>query len=347
MKNLSQHIATQNLFKKYGKSLTKIDHDKNFLKPFFNLFTVELLQDKLKKITTLIKKIHKKVYVFIDDIDRLNKEEVFEVLRLIRNSACFPNMIFIVAYHRSYLEEALKKNKIPLHKKYLEKIIQLEINVPSIQNVLIKNILMNELKNKIPLLKLKIEEANEIQIIIETMIFGDVVTKSYDKFGIHEILNGLFFNKRDVVRFVNSFILNSIISYNNVYLPDLFILEIIKFYNLDLYNLMLKREKLYSIYFKKGTLLNVLNLELDSENPTSFLNEKPELLDIINKKFEKDCEMLVKLVKALISEPLPGHPKSDLGIYYEDYYDSYFTLAPPKNIVTTDFINDLIQSGAE
>lgn len=344
--SLSQYIATQNLFKKYGKGLTKIDHDKNFLKPFQELFHDESLQDSLNKITKLIKKIHKTVYVFIDDIDRLNKEEVFEVLRLIRNSACFPNMIFIVAYDRKYLEKALQKYKIPIHRKYLEKIIQLEIKVPAIQNVLIQNILMNELKNKIPYLNLKVEEEKEVLTKIERMIFGDDITSSYDKFKIYQILNDLFSNKRDIVRFANSFVLRLIISYKNVYLPDLFILELIKFYNLDLYSIMERKENLYAVYYKDGTLLRIFALKRNKEKDKDLIYDDPKLLEIINDKFKSD-NILITLLNALISDPYPGDSKSDLGIYYDDYYDSYFTLASPKNVVTTEFINDLIKSSEE
>ena len=41
--------------------------------------------------------LDKPILVVIDDIDRLEKEELFEVLRLIRNTGNFTNLIYSVS----------------------------------------------------------------------------------------------------------------------------------------------------------------------------------------------------------------------------------------------------------
>jgi len=48
-----------------------------------------------KEINDSLKKINKKIVIFIDDLDRLDKEEVVEVIRLIRNTANFHNTFFV------------------------------------------------------------------------------------------------------------------------------------------------------------------------------------------------------------------------------------------------------------
>lgn len=88
-----------------GKSLHSIfNEDKN---PY------ELIKEILERTK------HKTV-VFIDDIDRLNAVEIKEVLRLIRNTANFPYIQFIVAYDKNYVCETLKNNGINTPDRYLE-----------------------------------------------------------------------------------------------------------------------------------------------------------------------------------------------------------------------------------
>lgn len=75
-------------------------------------------------------KIQKHVYVLIDDLDRMDANEILSVVRLIRNMANFPYMKFIVACDRDYVEIKLKGTGVEL--KYLEKIFMLDIFLPSI-----------------------------------------------------------------------------------------------------------------------------------------------------------------------------------------------------------------------
>ena len=86
----------------------------------------------------------KKLIIFIDDIDRLDKSEVMAVIKLIRNSANFFNTIFVVSYDKEYLTNAITSIS-DQGEIFLEKIFQVELNPPSFD----KDILKKELINKI------------------------------------------------------------------------------------------------------------------------------------------------------------------------------------------------------
>jgi len=77
---------------------------------------------ELKEIFT---QIDIKTIVIIDDVDRLGKDEILEVLRIIRNTANFPNTIFLVAYDKDYVVDTIKKDIM-----YLDKYFQYELFVP-------------------------------------------------------------------------------------------------------------------------------------------------------------------------------------------------------------------------
>ena len=69
--------------------------------------------------------------VVLDDVDRLTTAEIRTIFKLVRLTANFPNLVYIVACDRFRVEEALGENEKELSgRDYLEKIIQLPYNLP-------------------------------------------------------------------------------------------------------------------------------------------------------------------------------------------------------------------------
>ena len=100
----------------------------------------ELLQDGKKGIEVQREKIRKAIerefeerrgIVVLDDVDRLTTDEIRTVFKLVRLTANFPNLVYIVACDRFHVEEALKEKGLPdSGRAYLEKIFQLPYNLP-------------------------------------------------------------------------------------------------------------------------------------------------------------------------------------------------------------------------
>ena len=98
--------------------------------------TIERLREKIDEGLVGCKK---KIVILIDDVDRLEYNELFELLRLIRISANFRNVIFVVAYDKTYIAQLLEDHQIPNGEEYLKKIINLEITLPAYEyNLLIR-----------------------------------------------------------------------------------------------------------------------------------------------------------------------------------------------------------------
>ena len=73
-----------------------------------------------------IGKLGRKIMIFIDDVDRLDGEELTELFSLVRNISSFPNMSYILAYDKEYVASQLQ-NKFDAHTyRYMEKIVQVE-----------------------------------------------------------------------------------------------------------------------------------------------------------------------------------------------------------------------------
>lgn len=106
----------------------------------------ESLFERKKALSLKFARLPKPVVVLIDDVDRLERDEVFEVLRLIRNTADLSNVIYLVAYDKEYVISVLKEKEIKDATAYLEKIFPLEVHLPKVEEHLVWNTLSAELK---------------------------------------------------------------------------------------------------------------------------------------------------------------------------------------------------------
>ncbi len=74
-------------------------------------------------------KLEVPIVVVLDDIDRLSTEEIREMFKLIRLTARFPNILYLVAFDRRRVEEALTESGV-IGRDYLEKILQVAVDLP-------------------------------------------------------------------------------------------------------------------------------------------------------------------------------------------------------------------------
>ena len=117
---------------KYADIVTSLDIPKPFELFASSVFgkgdsSVDGLKERIRRS---LNRIGKSVYVLMDDLDRLTKSEILDVLCLIRNTANFPYLKYIVACDRNHIVDQLKELKITPN--YLEKIFMMELYLPII-----------------------------------------------------------------------------------------------------------------------------------------------------------------------------------------------------------------------
>ena len=269
-------------------------------------------------------KLKKRVFIFIDDIDRLDNEEVFEVLRLIRNSANFPYIIFVVPFDKEYVLHALSQTHIYKPKEYIKKIFYLEITLTPIFDTYLQPLFIEIMENFIQekLIRANQDDRNflsgQIKSIFQSTGFS---TRNGSKYSaIRQSLFKILRNKRDIIRFTNSVKLSLKENFNKLYLPDLLIIELIKYEDLPVYRKLFESKRY--LYTKSDGTRKVLELYTgDKEQATPLLNflgfgDEMEILISENiaegdphskKKQEKLTAdpltepALIKLVKALFT----------------------------------------------
>ena len=98
-------------------------------------------------LTREISKLGRKIFIFIDDVDRLEREELVELFALVRNSSCFPCMSYILPYDKEYVASQLKGYFDQHTYHYMEKILQEEYALAQITPEQLEQALKMELES--------------------------------------------------------------------------------------------------------------------------------------------------------------------------------------------------------
>ena len=84
------------------------------------------------ELNDLLAKQPHKISVVIDDIDRLNNTEIRQIFQLIKSLGDFPNTIYMLAFDKNVVINALKKVQEGSGIEYLEKVVQIPFEIPLI-----------------------------------------------------------------------------------------------------------------------------------------------------------------------------------------------------------------------
>lgn len=223
--NMKQHLCHNNelanAIEDYMDILTAVETPE-LLRWLTGLFvgksgnTTASLKNNVEK---LIEENGKPVAVLIDDIDRLEADEVFEVMRLIRITANFHNTVFVAAYDKKHVCEMLNSRGIYSAERYIEKIFNVEVSLPCLESRTIPNIILDELYSMTELGRSQKRE-------IENALW------QYKNNGRRELLiSSYIHNFREAKRFAALLALNlnhlKKTGLNEFYLYDLFWLELL------------------------------------------------------------------------------------------------------------------------
>lgn len=104
------------------------------------------ITEQYESLSQEICRLGQKIFIFIDDVDRLEREELVELFALVRNSSSFPYMSYILAYDKEYVASQLKGCFDQHTYRYMEKIVQEEYALAQITPEQIERALKLELE---------------------------------------------------------------------------------------------------------------------------------------------------------------------------------------------------------
>ncbi|MBO7048706.1 MAG: hypothetical protein J6W62_07345 [Spirochaetia bacterium] len=189
-------------------------------------------QDKLpiseikEEISNIIIKNKIRMIIIIDDIDRLTSVEIKQLFRIIRINADFPNTIYLLSFDRNIAEKSLTVQDTISGHDYLEKIINIEYDLPGISQFKLEKYFKNNLEKLISALP------DNTANIFETD------NKKWSQ--IHSIIISELSSIRNIKRYFNSisFKINQFIKENvlEINLVDFLGIELIRLKYPDCYS---------------------------------------------------------------------------------------------------------------
>lgn len=102
--------------------------------------------DKIRSILEArLQKLDRPLVVFVDDIDRLEPEQIRMLLRQVKANANLPNIIFVLLFQSSIVEAALNPVANGDGSAFLEKIVQTNFDLPAVPTTIVHKIFGEEL----------------------------------------------------------------------------------------------------------------------------------------------------------------------------------------------------------
>lgn len=214
---------------------------------------------------------NKKIIIFIDDIDRLDKDEIFTLFKIIKVNANFKNLIFIICMDIDHVCKAIYSrygNNEKDGKEFIEKIINIPLELPLIEKADLDNFL-----------KIKIQKT-----------FENKKLKDTDKQELMNSLDGAYFESpREIIRVLNSFSIALYAIGDEVNIHDLFWIECIKIKHREVYELIKKY-----ISDLTNQFLSLQPIDLNSVLNNKG-NERSSLRKIITDKHENSLLLVNKI----------------------------------------------------
>lgn len=130
----NSHLSMTKVFEDYAEALDLSTNTSPVVAFLIRLFNVQRKswQESFDSIKEVIRLTGKRILVLVDDLDRLTGKELLEVMKVIDKNGAFANVIFVSAYDKEYVNDAICAYL--QHKEdcsYTDKYFETEIYIPN------------------------------------------------------------------------------------------------------------------------------------------------------------------------------------------------------------------------
>ncbi|MBK9792233.1 MAG: AAA family ATPase [Sphingobacteriales bacterium] len=317
------HSGLARTINNYSKRLIGTENGMviNTIKFFTSQFIIEAsLENYVNEINKALKQTDKKLVVFIDDLDRMDTEEIMNIFKLIRNNANFYNTFFVVAYDREYVINLINKDDSVKGATFLSKMFQVDISLPVYEGY------RGEIYNKI-VEYLTIGQSEDFKTIVISAIERENTFRGID-------FNYLLSNIRDVVRFTNALKLNLNNIYKEVVISEFILLELLRYRYPDVYDMMANDINKFTTIDKEYT-----------NNYVYKANEESTKESLTSIKFydDKGIKFTLELLNKLFFSTKGNfnmYGKSTISIIYPENFYRYFSYGlSDSDLSENDFVD--------
>jgi predicted KAP-like P-loop ATPase len=313
-------IALTRLLGQYFVAISKVnlpyDATMNMIESSFNPEKMNVFSLKRKIIDQLPNE--RKIVFVIDDIDRLNVDEVKQLFQVIKKVADFPNVIYILAFDSEIVEPMLNSIQESSGSKYLEKIVQAPFNLPVPTQYSLTKIFCEKLRD----------------------IFGDYPTGLWDKshwFNVYnEGLSELINTPRNIVRLTNVLRVTYPPIKNEVNPIDFVALEAIRIFEPACYERIQKDENLF--FGHASQIWDHQRTELAAYHTSWINNLKSPKKEAIQKIIKSLFPVVASVLNSqdLIDCHDQHRSRREMRICCPEFFSRYYWMTVPQESISAE-----------
>lgn len=290
--------------------------------------------DKLKnRICDYLEQNDKTIVIFIDNLDRASSANIIFLLKIINIIFDLKRVVYVLSYDKARMNDLLYKNS-NINEKFIEKVIQKEISITKLNR-------------------------ERIQLVV-----NDCITKLFDIYGVKketyndfiyitDYLSSKVSDIREFKRILNSVVIPILSIKRELYKPDIFALELIRFTNNDFYEEIYNNAKYYiSFDFESNLDFYMISFQRKQFNQAGKM-----YFENVEDKYGKEILIFVSNIFPNVKKYLndvdlrPEHetrdeykkPSLNCGAASAKYFDLYFNLDENEYIIISKLYNSFIQ----
>ena len=223
---------------KYVHALTEVPKISDFAKAVdahLNSYHEATIQELRERINKQLDNKNVHVAVLVDDLDRLNEKELLEIMQLVRASANFKHVLFILTYDKGYFKSLLN-NENGL--EYLKKIVNVEISLPPVEQYKYGQLLLQSIENICNIAYDTTAQNRQVKRLLSCL---EKFVMDENTLAEESVLYEHLHNFRDIKRFSNQFglALRHLIKLDEIdhfNIKELFWLEVLHYVDENTYN---------------------------------------------------------------------------------------------------------------
>lgn len=301
---------------------------------FTNILRIKYYDlDKQKEdVDERLKDENIKLFIFIDDIDRLQPKEIKEVFQLVKLNSNFKNTFFFIAFDKVIVKQAFKEEYGKLGESYLEKIVQLDYTLPIIADEDLSRLFNKEIKKVLNSIDLRYFEGDN-KNLLESAI-GNL-------WGNH--LKFYITNIRHIVRFCNAIEVRLPIIYEDINIFDFLLLEILRLFDYASYEWIIKNQNSL-IKFKEGGIESLRKSRKEGKlSASERLLELFEKSTVSNNNTKRIIEELFLHSNLMSEDSINDRLEREKRVASELYFEQYFSFKVLSTNIPTSLIDSYVE----
>ncbi|EKU41282.1 P-loop NTPase fold protein [Lysinibacillus capsici] len=288
--------------------------------------------DEIKsRVEKILEEEKKRVVVFIDDIDRLEKSEIHAVFRMVKLTADFKYTAYILAFDKEMVSASLQERygtaNSDAGRLFLEKIIQVPLQLPAIEKEDLRTFCFQAIDDALKAGEIILAENDVQQFVNQFQAFESQMK-----------------TPRQAMLYSNIIMFSLPILKGEVNMVDLMLIEALRVFNPEIYQ-MIRENK--AIFLHQ---LQTYNEQQEKERRRKLIDETLMSLDINDVEEVKEVlKYLFPRLESIYSNTHYGHDwnsewEAHQRICSDKYFQRYFSYSVPRGDLSDIKMNSFLDN---